>query len=140
MAKFSVCRIYKVTLWLNFSYNYSVNLLQILHLYIHPSTTPWRIWVYPWRISWKLKPYPQSIHISIFFFTLPHKKSSIFIAYYWRIALVVNRGGTDITVKPGKPWTPKIFLECYCVAWKNPIRHEKTELPARVLISVKFCG
>ena len=35
MAKFSVCRIYKVTLWLNFSYNYSVNLLQILHLYIH---------------------------------------------------------------------------------------------------------
>ena len=36
MAKFSVCRIYKVTLWLNFSYNYSVNLLQILHLYIHP--------------------------------------------------------------------------------------------------------
>ena len=37
MAKFSVCRIYKVTLWLNFSYNYSVNLLQILHLYIHPA-------------------------------------------------------------------------------------------------------
>ena len=36
MAKFSVRRIYKVTLWLNFSYNYSVNLLQILHLYIHP--------------------------------------------------------------------------------------------------------
>ena len=36
MAKFSVCRIYKVTLWLNFSYNYSVNLLQISHLYIHP--------------------------------------------------------------------------------------------------------
>ena len=35
MAKFSVCRIYKVTLWLNFSYNYSVNLLQILHLYIY---------------------------------------------------------------------------------------------------------
>ena len=39
MAKFSVCRIYKVTLWLNFSYNYSVNLLQILHLYIHPDKT-----------------------------------------------------------------------------------------------------
>ena len=37
MAKFSVCRIYKVTLWRNFSYNYSVNLLQILHLYIHPT-------------------------------------------------------------------------------------------------------
>ena len=39
MAKFSVCRIYKVTLWLNFSYNYSVNLLLILHLYIHPEST-----------------------------------------------------------------------------------------------------
>ena len=51
MAKFSVCRIYKVTLWLNFCYNYSVNLLQISHLYIHPevkeswpylsNATPW---------------------------------------------------------------------------------------------------
>ena len=38
MAKFSVCRIYKVTLWLNFSYNYSLNLLQISHLYIHPTS------------------------------------------------------------------------------------------------------
>ena len=42
MAKFSVCRIYKVTLWLNFSYNYSVNLLQILHLYIHPLQRKYR--------------------------------------------------------------------------------------------------
>ena len=31
-----------MTLWLNFSYNYSVNLLQILHLYIHPD----RRWAY----------------------------------------------------------------------------------------------
>ena len=37
MAKFSVSRIYKVTLWLNFFYNYSVNLLQISHLYINPN-------------------------------------------------------------------------------------------------------
>ena len=36
MANFWVCRIYKVTVWLNFSYNCSVNLLQIFHLYIHP--------------------------------------------------------------------------------------------------------
>ena len=49
MAKFSVCRIYKVTLWLNFSYNYSVNLLQILHLYIHPVKT----WL-PIQSEWRL--------------------------------------------------------------------------------------
>ena len=35
MAKYSVCRIYKVTLWLKFSYNCSVNLLQILHFHPH---------------------------------------------------------------------------------------------------------
>ena len=23
--------------------------------------------------------------------------------------------GSQFTVKPGKPWTPEIFLECYCV-------------------------
>ena len=40
MAKFSVCRIYKVTLWLKFSYNYSVNLLQILPLSKHRLLLP----------------------------------------------------------------------------------------------------
>ena len=29
------------------------------------------------------------------------------------------------TVKLGKPWTPEIFLECYFVARKKPIGHEK---------------
>ena len=45
-----------------------------------------------------------------------------------------------IIVKLGKPWTPEIFLECFCVARKKPIRHEKTELQARTLISLWFCG
>ena len=30
-----------------------------------------------------------------------------------------------ITVKLGKPQTPEIFLEYYCVAWKKPIRLDK---------------
>ena len=50
---------------------------------------PWRIWVYPWRISWKLKLNPQRIQ---YFFTLPLKKSSIFITYPWRIPWFLNRG------------------------------------------------
>ena len=34
----------------------------------------------------------------------------------------------------------EIFLECYCVARKKPIRYEKTKLQARLLISLWFCG
>ena len=45
-----------------------------------------------------------------------------------------------VSVKPGKPWTPESFLECYCVARKKPIRREKTKLQARTLISLWFCG
>ena len=41
-----------------------------------------------------------------------------------------------ITVKPGKPWTPEIFLESYCLAREKPIRHEKTKPQARTLV----CG
>ena len=50
---------------------------------------PWRIWVYPWRISWKLRLHPQRIP---YFFTLPLKKSSIFITYPKRIPWFLNRG------------------------------------------------
>ena len=45
-----------------------------------------------------------------------------------------------LTVKPGKPWTPEIFLECYCLAREKSIRHEKTKPEARTLISSWFCG
>ena len=37
-----------------------------------------------------------------------------------------------------KSWTSEIFLECYCVARKKPIRREKTKPKARTLITV--CG
>ena len=49
---------------------------------------PWRIWVDPWRILWKLRLHPQRIP---YFFTLPLKKSSIFITYPWRIPWFLNR-------------------------------------------------
>ena len=39
-----------------------------------------------------------------------------------------------------KTGTPEIFLACYCVAIKKPIRHEKTKPQARMLISLFFCG
>ena len=44
------------------------------------------------------------------------------------------------TFPKGKLWTPEIFLECFCVARKRPIRREKTEPQARTLISLWFCG
>ena len=40
----------------------------------------------------------------------------------------------------GKTGTPERFLECYCVAIKKPIRHAKTKLQARMLISLWVCG
>ena len=40
----------------------------------------------------------------------------------------------------GKPWTPELFLECYCVARRKPIKCEKTKPQARTLISLWFCG
>ena len=43
-----------------------------------------------------------------------------------------------ITVKPGKPWTSEIFLDCDCVARKKPIRGEKTKPQARTLIGLWF--
>ena len=47
---------------------------------------------------------------------------------------------STVTVKPRKPWTPEIFLECYCAARKKPVRREKTKPQARPLISLWFCG
>ena len=61
---------------------------------------PWRIWVYPWRILWKLRLHPQRIP---YFFTLPLKKSSIFITYPWRIPWFVNRGGGGADIKCNSP-------------------------------------
>lgn len=42
------------------------------------------------------------------------------------------------TVKLRKPWT-EILLECYCVARKEPVRHEKTDPTATTLTSLWIC-
>ena len=55
--------------------------------------------------------------------------------------IVWTRSWKEInTVKLGKPWTPEIFLECYCLAREKPIRREKTKPQARTLVSLWFCG
>ena len=75
---------------------------------------PWRIWVYPWRILWKLRLHPQRIP---YFFTLPLKKSSIFITYRWRIPCFLNRGGGDIKCKSPIFFVSqkkKTFWSLYC--------------------------
>ena len=42
------------------------------------------------------------------------------------------------TVKLTKPWTPEIFLECYCVAKRKPIRHEKSRPQTATIVSLWF--
>ena len=51
---------------------------------------PWRIWVLPMKsfVTIKASPPENSIH----FFTLPLKKSSVFMTYPWRIPWFLNRG------------------------------------------------
>ena len=45
-----------------------------------------------------------------------------------------------LTVKFTKPWTPEIFMECYCVARNKPIRHVITKLQTATVISLWFWG
>ena len=35
-----------------------------------------------------------------------------------------------LSVKLTQPWTPEIFLECYCVARRKPVRHKKGKAQA----------
>ena len=44
------------------------------------------------------------------------------------------------TVKLTKPWTPEIFMECYCVARNKPIRREITKPQTATVISLWFWG
>ena len=37
-----------------------------------------------------------------------------------------------------KPWTPEIFMECYCVARNKPIRREITKPQTATVISLWF--
>ena len=60
--------------------------------------------------------------------------------YYFTCFRSHHKGPWMFTVKPGKLWTSEIFLECYCLAREKPIRHKKTKLQARTLISLWFCA
>ena len=77
---------------------------------------PWRIWVYHWRILWKFRLHPQRIP---YFFTLPLKKSSIFITYPWRIPWFLKPGGGGADIKCNSPiffvsQKKKTFWSLYC--------------------------
>jgi len=56
-----------------------------------------------------------------------------------RLCMIWTVEWCEIIVKLGKPWTPEIFLECYCGARKKPIGAEKTKPQARTLITLWFC-
>ena len=73
---------------------------------------PWRIWVYPWRTSWKLKLHPQRI---LYFFALPLPSTSMFITYPWRIPWFLNQGRVDIKCKIQ---SPKLF---YSESWHSSV-------------------
>ena len=73
---------------------------------------PWRIWVYPWRNSWKLKLHPQRI---LYFFALPLPSTSMFITYPWRIPWFLNQGRVDIKCKIQ---SPKLF---YSESWHSSV-------------------
>ena len=44
------------------------------------------------------------------------------------------------TVKLTKPWTPELFMECYCVARNKPIRRKITKQQTEMVISLWFWG
>jgi len=47
---------------------------------------------------------------------------------------------SPFTVKLTKPWTQEIFMECFCVAKRKPIRHEKPKPQTTRIVSLGFCG
>ena len=52
---------------------------------------------------------------------------------------ILNRSPLyGLTIKLAKPWTPEIFIECYCVANKKPIRREKTNPQTATVFSLWF--
>ena len=70
-----------------------------------------KIWVYPWRI-WVLPLMNIGVPLENFVkikapppknFTLPLKKSSIFITYPWRIPLFLSRGVGGTSIKCNSP-------------------------------------
>ena len=51
-----------------------------------------------------------------------------------------NFSYTELTVKLTKPWTPEIFMECYCVVRNKPIKCEITKPQTATVISLWFWG
>ena len=47
---------------------------------------------------------------------------------------------SPFTVKLTKPWTPEIFMECFCVAEREPVRREKPKPQTTRIVSLWFCG
>ena len=52
----------------------------------------------------------------------------------------ISLDASGLTEKLTKPWTTEIFMECYCVARNNPIRHEITKPQTAKVISLWFWG
>ena len=63
-------------------------------------------------------------------------KSITFVTF---LLLLLSSLLNVVTVWPGKPGTLEMFVECYFSPRKKPIRHEKTKLQARSVITV-VCG
>ena len=47
---------------------------------------------------------------------------------------------SPFTVKLTKPWTPEIFMGCFCVAKRRPVRSEKPKPQTTRIVSLWFCG
>ena len=64
--------------------------------------------------------------------------------YFWCSSfsrlMVKEQQNNNITVKLTKPWTPEIFMECYCVVRNQPIRRVITKLQTATVISLWFWG
>ena len=93
-----------------------------------------------------------SIHLNILCTSL-----QIFLVYFnvqpanitkvWTINNIIQyniyineKKSNILTVKLTKPWTPEIFMECYCVARNKPIRRKITKPQTATVISLWFRG
>ena len=54
--------------------------------------------------------------------------------------IVIVNDMKALTMKLTKPWTQEIFMECYCVTRRKPMRHDKTANSKDNIISFWFCG
>ena len=62
------------------------------------------------------------------------------ICWLYKVKKTNKQTNKPLTVKLTKPWTPEIFMECYCVARNKPIRREITKPQTATVISLWFWG